>query len=78
MEKSPATDQPLERIEAALARITAALHDAEAARQAAAAQTAQASADNQRLRSVMGEALGQIDGLITRVAEASPPEGQPA
>jgi hypothetical protein len=78
MEKSPAIDQPLERIEAALARITAALQQAEAARQAAFAQTTQTSADNHRLRSVMGEALGQIDGLITRVAESTPPESQPA
>jgi chromosome segregation ATPase len=78
MEKSPDTNQPLERIEAALARLTAALQQAEAARQAAAAQTAQVSVDNQRLRSAMGEALEQIDGLITRVAEASPPESQPA
>jgi len=70
--ENPETLPALDRIEAALARLTAALKQAEAAKLAQAAQTVHMEVDNERLREAVGDAIGQIDGLIARVAADHP------
>ncbi len=57
----------LDRIEAALARLAAATARAKEVRLAAAAETVRLEVDNEKLREAVGEALGQLDGLIAQV-----------
>lgn len=66
------TPPALDRIEAALARMIAALQQAEANKQAQASQNAQLEGDNARLREAVNAAIAQIDGLIERVEEGDP------
>jgi hypothetical protein len=58
-------------MDAALARLDAAAAKAKAARLAAASDTVALEVQNEKLREAVGEALGQIDGLIARVESGS-------
>lgn len=69
----PKNPPALDRIEAALARMAAALKKAEAGRLAQAAETVRIEVDNERLREAVSEAIGQIDAMIARAGGESRP-----
>lgn len=60
----------LDRIEAALDRITHAAQRAREARLEAAGQTAQLEVRHEILREKVGDALSTLDGLIARVQKS--------
>jgi regulator of replication initiation timing len=55
------------RLDAALARVDAAVQKVKAQRLAQAQDMVRVEVENERLREAVGEALAQVDGLIAKV-----------
>ncbi|NBC36390.1 hypothetical protein GTZ99_07455 [Novosphingobium sp. FSY-8] len=67
-------DEALSRVEAALARLDCALRRSREQQLAVARETVELEVRHERLREVVGDALGLLDGLIaTEVAKPAAP-----